>query len=185
MARRRSSTKSNSDAARRKFVYRTSLWLVVAIAVVFVCVRFVYPWLFAGESELDRLTSFQKQGELTFLRAADGSTIRSVDIQIADSDESRQTGLMGVRNLTDDRAMLFVFPDQSIRSFWMKYTKISLDIVFADSSGEIVGMHKNTTPMARKHYHSVAPAMYVVEVQAGFTDRFGVTVGDKMTWSRL
>ena len=80
--------------------------------------------------------------------------------------------------------MLFIFSRQEYQSFWMRNTAISLDIIFVNSNNEIVTIHKNTNTFSDKSYPSTKPAIFVVEVIAGFTDKYGINVGDKIVWRR-
>lgn len=90
------------------------------------------------------------------------------DVYIADTEESRTTGLMNVKSLADDEGMLFIFPDSSFRSFWMKNTYVPLDMLFFDENKKFINMHENATPLNEsKRYISEKPAMYVLEVKTG------------------
>ena len=126
---------------------------------------------------------FVKNGELTFTTKSDGY-ISKIDIEIAEDDNSRRNGLMYRDKMKFDQGMLFLFPDDSIQSFWMRYTLISLDIIFVNSLNEIVTIHKDAIPFDEGHYRSTKPARIVVEVNAGYTDSLQINVGDKITWRR-
>jgi len=159
-----------------------SIAIVCGVTVAAIVLVALWPSL-RGGSELERLTAFRKQGELTFY-GADRQPRRTVDVEIAQDSTQRQIGLMFRREFTDKQAMLFVFPDQDVRAFWMQHTKVSLDMLFVDSSGKIVTVHKNTKPEDQTRYVSTAPAKYVVEVKAGFTDTYSISVGDSISWTR-
>jgi len=118
-------------------------------------------------------------GVLSFL-TPDGSEITSVEIAVANDEESRSSGLMDVRNLPKQHGMLFIFDDEQPRSFWMANTPLSLDIIFVNSEKEIVRIHRNTQPYSEKNFASEFPAMYVVEVNAGFTTRHDITEAAKI-----
>jgi uncharacterized membrane protein (UPF0127 family) len=182
--RKRHGKPQQSEATGAGTGVRKYLWVGAAIVGVVILIVLVYPLINPPASEMDRLTVFKKHGELTFL-GADGVPVRTVDVQIADDQESRRVGLMGVKELPDTRAMLFIFEEQQMLAFWMKYTRIPLDIIYTDSLGIINTIQKNTTPLAQEHYFADAPTKWVVEVQAGFTDRFGIAVGDRVSWTRL
>jgi uncharacterized membrane protein (UPF0127 family) len=84
--------------------------------------------------------------------------------------------------MEENQGMLFIFPDEQIRSFWMRNTFISLDMIFVNSNKEIVTIHKNTRVLSSESYPSAEPATYVIEVVAGFTDKHNIKVGDKVGW---
>ncbi|MGA1494758.1 MAG: DUF192 domain-containing protein [Rhodothermales bacterium] len=88
------------------------------------------------------------------------------------------------RYLPDRGGMLFVDAVASMRSFCMNNTPLSLDIIFVDADGDIVNIVKRTTPYSEDYIESTGPAQYVVEVRAGFTDRYGITAEDRIRWRR-
>lgn len=105
---------------------------------------------------------------------------------VADTDEVRTEGLMFVTKdqMSDDQGMLFVFPDVDYLGFWMKNTLIPLDIAFMRSDGTIVTIH-TMSPLDERTYRSSEPAQYALEVHAGWFDRHGVKVGDKVDLSPI
>jgi len=125
--------------------------------------------------------TFKKEGELTFVDSLDNPIVK-IDIEIADNDYERQLGLMNRQSMEEMQGMLFIFPQERYQSFWMLNTLFSLDIIFVNSSKEIVTIHKNTAPLSEQSYPSTAPAIYVVEVNAGFCDRHNIKLGDKIFW---
>ena len=145
---------------------------------------FSLAYLFAAcESEknpdetITRGRSLNYTGSLAFQKP-DGSEITSIQIAVADTDDTRSAGLMDVNDLPQDHGMLFIFDDERERSFWMANTPLSLDIIFADKDGKIVRIHRNTPPFSQENFESGAPSMYVVEVNAGFTIEHDITEGD-------
>ncbi|MBI3579937.1 MAG: DUF192 domain-containing protein [Ignavibacteriales bacterium] len=126
---------------------------------------------------------FMKQGELRFISAKD-VFITAIDIEIAQDDSRRMLGLMYREKMAENRGMLFVFNEEEIRSFWMKNTILSLDMIFVNAHNEIVTIHKYTKSYSEESYSSDKPASYVVEVNAGFADKYKLKVGDKITWTR-
>jgi len=124
---------------------------------------------------------FKKEGELTFVDSTETPIVK-IDIEIADNDYERQLGLMNRQSMEEMQGMLFIFPQERYQSFWMMNTLFSLDILFININKEIVTIHKNTTPLSEQSYPSTAPAIYVVEVNAGFCDRHNVKLGDKIFW---
>ncbi len=103
-------------------------------------------------------------------------------VEIADSMEERALGLMYRTSLEEDQGMLFVFEDTKERIFWMKNTKIPLDILFLDENGTIVDIKENFVPCIIdpcEHYYS-KPTMYALEVNAGFIEKHGIAIGNTL-----
>lgn len=122
--------------------------------------------------------SFKKEGELTLKKMASDSTITTLDIEIADDDYSTQTGLMYRKSMKPNQGMLFIFPDSDYRSFYMKNTEISLDIIYISEDKRIVSIQKNAKPMDETSLPSEAPAKYVLEVNAGLSSTWNLEKGD-------
>lgn len=127
--------------------------------------------------------NFDKEGELAFL-SENGDTLAAIDIEIADDNAERRIGLMFRESMKENQGMLFIFPDEAIRSFWMRNTYMSLDMIFVNRNDEIVTIQKNTVPLTENSYFSTRPAVYVIEVNAGFADRHGIKVGGRISWKR-
>lgn len=96
-------------------------------------------------------------------------------LELAKTNTQHQLGYQGRTDICQDCGMLFVFPDQRIRSFWMKNTPTSLDIIFLDSQGKILNIYPQTKPFQESPgYESTSPAQYVLEVPAGYSQRFNL-----------
>ena len=102
-----------------------------------------------------------------------------VEVEIADTDAERQTGLMGRNVLPENAGMLFVFEGEQTLSFWMRDTLIPLSIAYIDAEGRIVDI-QDMQPLddVPPHYVSAEPAQYALEVNQGFFEERGVMVGD-------
>lgn len=124
--------------------------------------------------------SFNKQGTLAFLSARTGDTLSVIDIEVADNHQRRARGLMYRKSLPVDAGMLFVFDEEEIQGFWMKNTYIPLDMLFVNAANEIITIHANTAPLKEWNYASTHPALYVVEVNAGYCAQKQITEGDKI-----
>ncbi|MDH3538731.1 MAG: DUF192 domain-containing protein [Acidimicrobiia bacterium] len=90
-------------------------------------------------------------------------------VAVANTNEQRAQGLMGVEDLGPLYGMLFVFDYASVRSFWMKDTLIPLDIAFFDSNGVLVAKTSMETCLDGDcpHYSSEQPARYALEAPRG------------------
>jgi len=126
--------------------------------------------------------SFTKDGELHLIKKDSDSIIQTLDIEIADTEYKTQTGLMYRDSMKDHQAMLFIFPDVQVRSFYMKNTAIALDIIFINETKEIVSFQKNAKPYDATSLPSGAPVQYVLEINAGLSDRWGLETGDRIEW---
>lgn len=127
--------------------------------------------------------TFSKGGELVF-STANGDSLAKIDIEFAETNDKRTLGLMYRKEMEENQGMLFIFPYEEPQSFWMANTILPLDIIFVNSKRAIVKIHKNTTPYSHQSYPSVEPSIFVVEVNAGFTDRHNIKEGDKIFWMR-
>lgn len=128
--------------------------------------------------------SFKKEGELKLFHQKTDSIVKQLDIEIADSEYERETGLMYRQSMRDSQGMLFVFQDYNPRWFYMKNTQIALDIIYLDKDQKIVSFQKNAQPMNETSLPSNKPAMYVLEVNAGLSDQWGLKVGDSISYIR-
>ncbi len=100
-----------------------------------------------------------------------------VKAEVVTSNQARQLGLMYRRDLPQDRGMLFVFPGEQPRSFWMKNTYIELDIIYISKDRKVVSVSKRARPLTTTKRHSEGPAKYVLEVGGGLADEWGLKPG--------
>ncbi len=122
-------------------------------------------------------------GTLEFI-SENAEIIHTIDIEFAEDEQARATGLMHRRQLSLSEGMLFVFPEPDSLSFWMANTPIPLDIIFVGSDSAIVNIAKRTTPLSREFIRSTDLAQYVVEVRGGVTDRFGIDSSARVQWRK-
>lgn len=119
----------------------------------------------------------ESRGDTATVRIRVGGV--EVDVEVADQPEQRQEGLMHRDSLPDDRGMLFVYPDERTLSFWMRNTRIPLDIAFLDRRGRIVDVQQ-MEPFEEEMTTSRRPAMYALEMRRGWFEDHGVGVGDQV-----
>ncbi|RPD42180.1 DUF192 domain-containing protein [Chitinophaga barathri] len=127
---------------------------------------------------------FKKEGQLSFIGKEKGDTIKTIDIEIAETDEERAKGLMDRKSMEDTQGMLFIFSAPEEQSFWMKNTYISLDIMYVNEKFEIVSIQKYATPLSEESLPSYKKAQYVVETNAGFADKYKIAFGDKIAYTK-
>lgn len=100
-------------------------------------------------------------------------------VELADTEAERQQGLMYREGLAPGHGMLFVYPDERERGFWMRNTLIPLSIAFLDRQGRIVHI-ADMQPLDETTTRSQRPAMYAVEADQGWFAEHGVHVGAKV-----
>lgn len=110
---------------------------------------------------------------------------QSYQVELALNDADRAQGLMFRNSMPDDHGMLFVFPSEDRRAFWMKNTKIPLDILYFDAEARFVSAQYNVPTCAGgdrcPNYPSEGPAKYVLELNAGVGKRLGLQTGDVLS----
>ncbi|GEM_PF-168877 len=156
---------------------------LIALATFFLARKFYFKpqqnSLYATSANLE----FMKEGKLTFLDAQSDENMISIDIEVAQSAYEIERGLMHRRSLPANGGMLFIFDRADYRTFWMKNTYLSLDIIFLNKDKEIIRISKGTTPLSERSIPSGGKAMYVLEVLAGFTDAYQIHTGDHIDFS--
>ena len=163
-----------------------TVFLLAVVAIAAVVVFFIMNQKESNPNFIaqDSAPTFKKEGELLFINSTAGDTLATIDIEIADNDQKTAQGLMYRSSMPQNAGMLFLMPREDIQGFWMRNTYIALDMIFVNSKMEIVTIHPNTTPMKESSYTSTAPALYVVEVNAGFCHNNRIVKGDKIDFTR-
>lgn len=103
-------------------------------------------------------------------------------IEVVDNYESQVQGLSDRKRLGERSGMLFDFGDKRQRNFWMKNMHFPIDIIWIEDD-EIVNISKNCQPEGErpeKHYQSLLPVNYVLEINAGISDKLDLKNGDKV-----
>lgn len=114
-------------------------------------------------------------------------------LELAVDDQARTDGLMYRESIAEDQGMLFVFPQASIRSFWMGHCVIDIDLIFLDGRGRITALHRMTKAdpqgegesdfayqLRLPSYWSNYPAQFAIELRAGWLDRLNLHVDDRI-----
>jgi uncharacterized membrane protein (UPF0127 family) len=100
-------------------------------------------------------------------------------LDIADTQRKMSLGLGGRDSLTEGTGMLFPYSKEGSQCFWMKNMRFSIDIVWLDAQKKVVNIERSLSPDTYPHtYCPEKAAQYVVEVNAGVTQRAGLKVGD-------
>lgn len=112
--------------------------------------------------------------------AASENACYRFEVFLALTREQQSRGLMHVRDLPDFHGMLFVHRRPIVISMWMKNTFIPLDMVFIRADGSISSIEKNTEPQSLASIRSLEPLNYILELNAGITDRLGIDTDSRV-----
>lgn len=136
---------------------------------------------------------FNNEGELSFLNG-ENVTVKTIQIEIADTPNERARGLMDRSKMEDGNGMLFIFDDDEVRphTFYMKNTRIPLDIMYFSPDSVLINIARNAQPGAdseRSQGGTVEAAKgdskFVVEVNGGLADQWGLKEGEtKIQWTK-
>ncbi len=109
---------------------------------------------------------------------------RRFTVEVADDDAERARGLMFRDELAADRGMLFIHDFEEPQAYWMKNTRIPLDILYFDHSLKLVSAQKRVPACSAGDrcppFPSDGPALYVLEINAGLAETLGVKPGDEL-----
>lgn len=125
---------------------------------------------------------FNKEGSLSIYKR--DSLLTSLDIEIADTDYERETGLMHRTSMENNQGMLFIQKELRVQNFYMKNTVIPLDLIFIDDNLNIVSFQENAKPFDESSLSSQVPAKYVLELNAGLAEKLLLEVGDSIVYTR-
>lgn len=107
------------------------------------------------------------------------------NVEIARKKIDREKGLMFRKNLSLDKGMLFIFPNESKVSMWMKNTLISLDIIFISKNYKIVDIINNVKVMSKEVLTSKVKAKYALEINAGLVKKLNIKIGNNIYFEEV
>lgn len=121
--------------------------------------------------------------DLAVITTSEGSVISA---EVADTPAKRSQGLMFRTNMPRDQGMLFIFKELDHWTFWMKNTKMPLDIIWLDTAQKVVHIESNVPICTRTdegcpRYHTLKEALYVLELVAGMAKHHNLTLGSQLT----
>ena len=111
-----------------------------------------------------------------------------LQVEIANTEPARTRGLMFQEELPFDKGMIFIFDEEQVISMWMLNMQFPLDVIWFDSKGDVVHIEKNVAPCKSAIETMTCTfqnaenkkAKYVLEVTAGFVDKFNITEKSKI-----
>ena len=156
---------------------RTQVLIPIAIAAIII-----------GAAGVLTIPSDVKLESVEFPRGTIKLDNKTLEVQIADTDSLQARGLMFQNELSYNEGMLFVFDGPDTRPMWMLNMQFNLDVIWFDENANVVTIEKDVPPCittvevvaCRENGVSGDNAKYVLEVTAGFVDKFNVTENSKM-----
>ncbi len=103
-------------------------------------------------------------------------------VEVARDKEQQRIGMMFRNNVPDHTGMLFLFPKEAERTFWMRNTWVPLDMIFVRRDGIISHIHYNAEENSLEHIPSNGPAMAVLEIAGGEAERLRIHIGDRIIY---
>ncbi|MEO0401034.1 MAG: DUF192 domain-containing protein [Pseudomonadota bacterium] len=101
-------------------------------------------------------------------------------VEIADDPDERAVGLMNRPSMPASAGMLFVYDQPRSLSFWMRNTLIELDMLFVDQVGTVQHIHERAIPLDETPIFGGDALTHVLEINGGFAERLGLSVGDQL-----
>ena len=114
-----------------------------------------------------------------------GGSAYKFEVEIVATPADRERGLMFRKSMASNAGMLFIYPDESPVSFWMKNTLIPLDMLFLKADGSIAHIAHNAVPLDETSIDSGAPVKAVLEVNGGTANALGIKEGDRIESAAL
>ena len=157
--------------------------LLLGVAVFIAAVGY-----FTGPAQKNQQSSLKEFVE----KSLSSQTVKigdlKINVEVADTASERRQGLSGKESLSANSGMLFIFEGKSKNPFWMKDMNFPIDMIWIDD-GKIVGIEKNAQPQTgasdeqlRLYYPPVAVSQ-VLEVNAGFSDKNSIELGERVELS--
>jgi len=165
---------------RRRLAGLAIALLVVAGGLyVFTAGLAAVPFLGDADSSLESAVG-QERTTVAFLDE-NGTTLANANVAVADSPSERYTGLSDTEELGPNEGMLFVHPSEDTHTYVMREMAFPIDILFVDAEGRITTIHHAELPEEDEELQGYSGrGKYVVELPYGFTNRTGITVGDRV-----
>lgn len=182
MAKR--SKKNRATKAKRKSILITAAAAVITIAFLALVFYPAPKMENIPEAQTQAVKPLRQDAVVTFIKSDDQREIVSINAQIAEAENERMQGMMFRKSIRPDEGMLFIFERPEQRSFWMKNTFVSLDILYIDEDLKIITIHHRTEPLSVASIPSYGKAKYVVEVKGGFCNQYKLEEGDFISIQR-
>lgn len=159
-----------TNQRKKKRFVRQAIFLLSFLLVILLGYKLLNQYLLSGKVIGVRFVT------------PDGNETPRFSLEIADSEEKRNKGLMFRKQMDSEAGMIFIYPQESIQRFWMKNTYIPLDMIFLDSKLVVVGLLENVPVLNTEPRSIPTPSMYAIELNAGTAKKFSISAGAKASF---
>ncbi len=167
------------ETKKSSSVVRNSLFLILIVGLFFFSM-YGYRCLVEKVCESEAITKYMRHD--TVLTMPKGT----IKVEVANTKASRELGLSGRKEMKKDEGILFVFDTPGRYGFWMKDMQFPLDIVWINQNGVVVSLERNLTPESYpKTFINEVEASYVLELNAGLSEKLGLYLGSKVKIGEL
>ena len=104
-----------------------------------------------------------------------------LEIEIASTPIQKQLGLSFRDGLPENRGMIFIYSEPQILKFWMKNTRMPLDLAFINQEGKITEIVYDLQPLSQENKISTDLVQYALEVNAGWFKKNNINIGDSVS----
>lgn len=168
-------TSTVRTSSGRIFSFFKNTSSVVLLVMVFVVGMYGYRCLSEKVCEVDAIDKIVRH-DLTILMPKG-----ALEVEVADTKSSRELGLSFRKSMRDDEGLLFAFDDPGRYGFWMKDMLFPLDIVWINQNGVVVELQRGLTPESYpRTFINASEASYVLEINKGVAEKFGLYIGSKV-----
>ncbi len=107
---------------------------------------------------------------------------QKINLEIVSNQTDRERGLSGRQSIAENQGMLFIFEGEpKVHCFWMKDMNFPIDILWLSSEQVVLHVEKNVSPLSYPlSLCPNTPSSFVLEVQAGLSERYGIDVGSQL-----
>ena len=157
---------------KNRYIFISIFWLILIVAVFLAAMLAIMNVLLSQR----RVNSAARKGNQALVRIGEAP---SIIVAVADTPEEQYKGLSGRNSLSDNEGLLFIFAKPAYHSFWMKDMLFPIDIIWIGESGQVLDISANIKPESfPETFQPPAPALYVIEVRAGWAEHHRIKVGD-------
>lgn len=153
---------------------------IMKLAASFIISLIIIVSLALSLGWLDRFSSSSSAFETHISIETRAGNRHHFDVELALTPEQLRQGLMWRDYLAPSSGMLFLFAQAVEREFWMKNTKIPLDIIFIRENGTIARIYQNAVPFDERKIPSLEPVSAVLEINGGLSKQLNIQKGDQI-----